>query len=89
MQIKKSHSSKGKPKNSIPTWYLGLKLQTPILVKKTSQTIKKIAVIIIDGKIVFHRLMYFILFSKLYENGINKEAIFKTRYNDMLDFKIF
>jgi hypothetical protein len=42
-----------------------------------------------DGKIDFQRLMYFIRFSKLYKNGIKKDAIFKIRYNDILYFKIF
>ncbi len=89
MQIKNSHSSIGKSKNSIPEWYLGLKFQTPILVKITSQIIKKIAVMNIAVNIAFHLLMYRILGSKLYRNGIKKEAIFKKKYNDILNFEIF
>jgi hypothetical protein len=89
MHIKNSHSSMGKSKNSIPEWYRGLKLQTPIFVKMISQMIKKIAVRIMAEKTAFHLLMYFILFSKLYRNGIIKEAIFKMRYNDILKFEIF
>lgn len=89
MQIKNNHSSIGKSKNSIPEWQRGLKLQTPILVKIISQTIKKLAVRIIDEKTAFHLLIYFILFSKLYRNGINKEAIFKIRYKDILKSEIF
>jgi hypothetical protein len=66
-----------------------LKLQTPILVKIISQTIKKMAVIAIDVNTAFHRFIYFILLSKLYKNGTKKEAIFKNRYSDILNFKIF
>ena len=50
---------------------------------------KKIAVIIIAEKTAFQRFIYFILFSKLYRNGIIKEAIFKIRYKDILNFEIF
>jgi hypothetical protein len=89
MQIKNSHSSRGKSKNSIPEWYLGLKLQTPILVNIISQIIKKIAVMRIEEKTAFQRFIYFILFSKLYKNGTKKDIIFKTKYKDILKFKIF
>ena len=89
IQIKNNHSSIGKSKNSIPVWYRGLKLQTPILVKITSQIMKKIAVISIAEKIAFHLFMYFILFSKLYKNGTTNDAIFKKRYKDILNFKVF
>lgn len=40
-------------------------------------------------KTAFHLFIYFILFSKLYRNGIIKEAIFKIKYNDILKSKIF
>lgn len=79
MHIKNNHSSMGKSKNSMPEWYRGLKLQTPILVKMISQTIKKMAVKIMEEKTAFQRFIYCILFSKLYRNGTKKDAIFKIR----------
>ena len=47
------------------------------------------AVRIMAEKTAFHRFIYLILLSKLYKNGTNKEAIFKIRYNDILNFKVF
>lgn len=75
--MKNSHSSMGKPKKSTPEWYLGLKLQTPILVKIISQIIKKIAVMIMAEKTALPLFMYLILGSKLYKNGIRIEKMFK------------
>ena len=40
-------------------------------------------------KTAFHRFIYLILLSKLYKNGISKEDIFKIRYNDILNLKVF
>lgn len=73
----------GKSKNSIPEWYLGLKLQTPILVKNMSQIMKKIAVIQIAEKTDFQRFIYLILLSKLYRKGIIKDPIFRIKYSDI------
>ena len=50
---------------------------------------KKIAVRIIAEKTALHLFIYFILLSKLYKNGTKKDAIFKNKYNDILNFKIF
>ena len=47
------------------------------------------AVRIMAEKTAFHRFIYLILLSKLYKNGISKEEIFKIRYNDILNFKVF
>ena len=43
----------------------------------------------IAEKTAFHRFIYFILLSKLYRNGIINDAIFKKKYKDILNFKIF
>lgn len=83
MQIKNNHSSIGNSKNSMPEWYFGLKLQTPILVKIISQTIKNIAVIIIAGKTDRQRFTNRIRGSKLYKNGIINEPMLSSKYNDI------
>ena len=45
------------------------------------------AVINMAENTAFQRLMYFIRLSKLYRNGMMKEAIFRKKYNDIMFFE--